>query len=153
SVVPALSGRARLVGSPSRPPAPPGSGLHLTLQTSLWASVDLLQGVLKVQCYIGSAANPIPVTLTTDTSGALTGSPLVGPLGPFVPFGSIPPGPPSEGAGGTVVSNTFSLPMLTGSNLLCANPVVNAAFGLPAPHSGAYPQTTFTLGDFTVSEQ
>jgi hypothetical protein len=92
-----------------------------TTSITLTGSLTATSRVLGFSCAIG----PFTPTLTTGTSGSLTGSPLVGQL----------PGPLT----GKLVANDFAVPAAQAS-LRCPRPVaglVNLIVGLPQPAGGS----------------
>jgi hypothetical protein len=92
-----------------------------TTNITLTGSVNATSSILGFKCTIG----PITPTLTTGTSGSLTGQPLVGQL----------PGPLT----GKLVANDFAVPKATASRscpkLIAA--LVNLTVGLPQPPGGS----------------
>jgi hypothetical protein len=89
--------------------------------------IKLENPLLGGNCYIGSDKSPLVISLTTGTSGALSGS--AGTLTFNGDFSII------TIAGSRLVNNTFAAPAASGCGgllSLLVDPVLNAVIGLPA---------------------
>jgi hypothetical protein len=153
----ALGGAAGVTLTPEL--ARPASTIELDVENLLETQGVAMQLPLKIKlnnpllgddCYIGSAADPIVVNLTSGkTSPPAPNRPISGVAGSFEEL--------DEFAviilrGTSLVDNTFAVPRATGcggSLAALVEPVVNTVFGLPSPagRNTAILDATMQLGN------